>query len=983
MSKFSNTLRLLSGVSILAVCQPAIAQDSPGSTSEAIGEDDDARIIVTGSRIVRDGSDSPVPVTVIAVDDLVQSNPSSTIIQSLSELPAFAATGPTNRPGNGGNNGSARVLALRNLGNQRTLVLFDGRRVPPTSVTGQVNADFVPSMLLERVDVVTGGASAVYGSDAVAGVVNFVTDTDFTGLKVDGRFGISQLGDAENYQVGIAGGADIMGGRGHIMGSYEYYKAPGVFNKLTREFGRNNYSIQGAGTEANPYAVVANTLLNETSFLGNIVSVGNPLNNNGSVNNLYNNLGDVVFLQNSSAGANPEIVQPFRFGIPTGRATVDSGGDGGYFYNASLQGAQRSHLLYGRFDYELTDSVNFFALGTFNDTFNKNFHESVEFRLQTFSSNNAFLPVAIQDQLTTGPDARSTVRASKIITQVPAKSPTTDIQTYMTVVGFDGALGNFDWQVAYQRARNEQYTQLINNTDNRRAAAALDAVDEGFETSGVRNGNVVCRVTITNPTLFPGCLPLNIFGPTSESSAALDYVLATTAFTAKTGLDTFNAEIAGPVFELPAGDFQVALSGEYRKLTFENDSNAEPVSADCTGLRYNCGPNTLMFQSNVRGSLPQVSQTVKEAAIEVDVPILRDTFIDDLGFSGAVRYTDYSNSGTVFTWKAGLELGITDGLRVRATRSRDIRAPNLVELFAPRVVNPAGNTDLLTGIVGQIPNITDSNADLEPEVASTFTAGVVFEPSFIPGLSLAVDYYDISIKGAITNLGGNNNTVQQICVASAGADPLCDLIQRPLPWSNTSAANFATAFFIRPVNANVQSTWGIDFELAYSFDLGPGTLSFRSLAAYQPELNTTQTALGLNDPENVMGADENPKLKVTSFLGYRAGPFSVDLRHRWWSSEYYNPGQIESNTPSIAPLVFVNLEGKDRVPSYQTFNLTLGYDVTDDMNVYFGVTNLLDKQPTPIGRIGGPAGVPGLFGGFRNGEDTIGRFFSLGFRFRR
>ena len=977
--KVRFALGLLSGTSALACASAAYAQDTVAVANAAAEEQSGNSIIVTGSRIARDGSDSPVPLTIVSTEQLQTSAPATTVVQALSELPAFTSTGPQNRPGNGGGNAGARSLALRNLGNNRTLVLFDGRRVPPSSATAQVNADFVPTMLLERVDVVTGGVSAVYGSDAVAGVVNFVTDTDYTGLKADARFGISQLNDAENYRVGIAGGADLFGGRGHIMGSYEYYYAPGVFDKLTREFGRNNYSIQGLGTAAAPYIIVKDTRLNQTSFLGSIVSRGS------STSSQFNNQGNLIFLQNSSANSPSTIYQQQEVGTPVpGRPTVSSGGQGGYFFNASLEGLQRQHLGYGRFDYELTDNVNFFALGTYMNSHNRNAHESVEFRLQQISSTNAFLPIALQTALTTAPNARDVIFASKIITTVDAKTPDSYAETYMAVAGFDGNFGDFEWEVAYQHSKSQQDTRLINNTDNLRAAAALDAVDEGFFNTGVRNGNVVCRVSLTNPGLYPGCVPINIFGPTSESQAALDYILTTTRFVVDTSLDTFNAQIAGPIFELPAGDVAVALSAEYRKLSYQVDGiDPNPVSAsECLGLRYNCGPNTLRYQSNVRGSRTPVSQDVKEAAAEIAVPLLSDLpAIQDLNFNGAVRWTDYSNSGVVYTWKAGLEWAPFDGLRLRATRSRDIRAPNLVDLFAPRNVNPSGQTDLLTGIVGQIPVITDSNPNLTPEIGNTLTIGLVFQPDFLPGFTLAVDYYNIKISNAISTLQGQNNTVQNICIVSLGADPLCRLIQRPLPWTNTTAANFPTAFFNRPINANLVTTQGVDVELSYSFDIGPGTLTLRSIGNYQPELETTQIALG-GTPDNVMGADENPVLRITSFLGYRAGPFSVDLRHRWMSSEYYDVNQIESNSPTVAPLVFVNLEGEDRVPAYATTNLTLGYDVNDQVNVYFGVTNLFDKQPTPIGRIGGPAGVPGLFGGFRNGEDTLGRFFSFGVRFR-
>ena len=482
------------------------------------------------------------------------------------------------------------------------------------------------------------------------------------------------------------------------------------------------------------------------------------------------------------------------------------------------------------------------------------------------------------------------------------------------------------------------------------------------------DGTIVCNVTLTNPGLYPGCVPLNMFGPTAESQAAMDYVLGVTEFSAVTTMDNFGGTLTGSLFSLPAGDVAAALSVEWRKLTYELNSNAQPDPANCTGLRFNCANTTLVWQSNVRGNRSEVSQTVSEVAGEIDVPLLRDiNLIDELTLNAAVRYTDYDTSGAVTTWKVGLDWTVTPELKFRATRSRDIRAPNLNDLYAPRLINPAGNTDIHTGIVGQIPNITDANPDLEPEEADTLTAGLVWRPSFLPRFSVSLDYYNIEIGNAIVNIAGNNVTIQRICQASNGASPFCALIERPLPFSDRTPANFATAMYSKPQNAQTITTNGVDLEANWSVDVGPGTLSTRVFAAYQPEMTTIQFE---SAPElNAAGAAGLPDLRVTTFLKYKVGDFSVDLRNRWNSSTVFNADRS---------LVYEN----NKLDAYHTTNLTVSYDL-GRTNVYVGVSNLFDKQPTPYGAVGGPAGVPGLFGGFLPGEDTVGRFFSVGFRYRQ
>ncbi len=941
MRKLHIVAGLMSGVSAFALADMAYAQ-APAQELE--------EIIVTGSRIVQNGNNMPTPVTVVSAEQLLQTTP-KTIVEALQQLPVFSGgRNQTTQPGNGGGNGVGRNLNLRNVGATRTLVLFDGMRVPPTTQGGEVNADFVPSMLLQRVDVVTGGASAVYGSDAVTGVVNFITERNYNGLKFDGSFGRSQLGDADETKFGIAGGMGLFNGRGHIEGSYEYFNSPGVFTKLDREWARKVYSVQGAGTAAAPVVLVQNTRLTRSSPLGLISGVGTT--------NAGNPLRDMVFRANG-------VLDKFQHGtaIP-GTTAAESGGDGAYFYNASLQNLFQSNLGFGRFDYDLTDNMHFYTQATGMLSHVKNNHESVETTAVTLSATNAFLAPQYQQAMLGA--SRNTFAFQKFITQVDAKSPESYIRAYMANAGLEGRIAGWKWNVGYLKSANSQATRLNRNINNGRFIAAADAVL-------APDGRIVCNVTLTNPGLYPGCVPINLFGPTSESAEALNYILETTKFETTTSMDTVSGSITGSPFSTWAGEVGMAASAEWRKLTYQLLSSVgDNAKLNCTGLRFNCTQGTTNgWLNDVRADRTQVSQSVKEVAGEINVPLLKDApLAESVIVNGAVRVTDYSNSGTVTTWKIGAEWDINSQITFRATRSRDIRAPNLTDLFGTRSVTPAGpGIDLHIGNTppGIVSLITDSNPNLVPEVAATWTAGIVVRPAFIPRLSLAVDWYSINIKDAIAGISGRDLTIQRICEESGGTSPTCAQAIRPLPFSDKTTANYATGWITQPQNLASFNTTGVDFEANYQFDALGGNISTRLLGTYQPtsEQENFPGALVLN----TAGAALQPVWRVVGFVKYQRGNWSMDVQERWWSSTKWNAD----------PTIVYNVDGD--LPAVAYTNTTLGYRM-GRANYFLSVQNLFNKQPTPYGAFGGASTVPGLFGGFYNGEDTIGRYYTAGVRLR-
>src|SRR5882724_401914 len=368
MMPFRYVSALLGGAGLLAVAASTYAQ-----TPDTNGPSQLTEVVVTGSRVITNGNASPTPVTVMSVDELVGLRPGP-VAEVLSSLPVFSGSRVADgNPGNGATNAGANVLNLRNLGFYRTLVLFDGHRVPPSTYDQLVDVDMIPQLLLQRVDVVTGGASAVYGSDAISGVVNFVTDTKFNGLKVNVQGGIANQGDDATADVGVAFGHPFLDGRGHFEASYEFHNDPGILRRSERPWGREVWTVQGGGTAANPYHLVDNTRISNTSFGGLV----------GGKASSTNPLGGQDF-------ATDGVASPFVNGAATGTNGFQSGGEGAY-YDGSIKNLLDSHQVFGRGDYDFTDAVKGYAEASVTIKHSLNYSQYNQIFNDTLSGQNAFL----------------------------------------------------------------------------------------------------------------------------------------------------------------------------------------------------------------------------------------------------------------------------------------------------------------------------------------------------------------------------------------------------------------------------------------------------------------------------------------------------------------------------------------------------------------------------------------------------------------
>ena len=935
-----GNLGLLTGVSALALASITAAQAQTAAPVE--------QVVVTGSRLVTNGNDMPTPVTVVAPDDLTAVVP-ATVFDGLALLPEFSAVGgPTGNPGTSANNNNAHSLNLRSLGATRTLVLFDGRRLAATNQAGGIDADEIPQMLLKRIDVVTGGASSVYGSDAVTGVVNFVVDNKYNGIKTKAQYGKSVWGDGTQYQVGVAGGMNILGGKGHVEGSYEFYNNDGVrgFQKNKRPWAQHVWITGGSGVATNPVRLIDNGRISSTSFLG-YITTANPA---------ANPLRDMVFGING-------VLRPFVHGAQTGTNGNESGGDGAYYDDATLEAPTARNSVFGRADYDFSNDLSAFVEVNYMKVHQDDIHQNNEMRAFTYSATNAFLAPQYQTAMLNA--KQTTFIFSKMSHQMKTLDANAWVTDAMITGGLTGNFMGYRWEVNANHSANRQTVFGDYNLDNGKLAAALDAVTAS-------TGQVVCNVTITNPGLYPGCVPLNEFGPTSEDQAAINYVTTKTFYTALNTMDDLGGNIAGSPFSDWAGPVEVAVGAEYRYTSLKIISNVDPTARlNCTGLRFNClappsaTPTTISF---VVGAAPRVTQDVKEASLETGVPLLRSLpFAQAVDLNAAVRYTDYSTSGTVTTWKVGGTWAVNDEINLRLTRSLDIRAPTLAELFAPLLVAPNGTSDLHTNFAGIIPLDTISNPNLVPEQANTWTVGGVYRPSWLPDFSVSVDYYKIKIGNGIGSITGSTKEISDICEASLGADKFCALAIRPFPWADHSVANTATAFIRESLNVASVRTEGTDFEVNYQTDIGPGHFSFRGLATYQPLLKSKSFANSIVTT-NAAGANGLASLRGTLFFKYTWDDFSLDVSDRLHNGTRWNSD----------PSVFYQTTS---LPAVSYTNATITYN-WDPASLYFTVENLFNRQPTPYNGAGAQQGIPGLFNGFAGGDDVIGRFYTIGIRLK-
>jgi outer membrane receptor protein involved in Fe transport len=990
---------LLCATSLLGLSTVAYAQDNNVES-----------VTVTGSRLISDIAASPTPITAVTADQLQATTPTD-IPDALNKLPVFIGGRTPRSQDNGSRNTSGNVLSLRNFGVSRTLILLNGHRVAPSNEDGTVDTDVLPQILMTRVDVVTGGASAVYGSDAVAGVVNFILDTKFEGYKYNLNAGISKYQDAAEFNFGQAWGTSLFGGRGHVEVATRYFQQDMV-PITARPYGQNGQAwVQaGSGSRAAPFTNVPYGRTYNRSELGLIVcGTGCPYNN------AY------------KFGVGGGNISPATHGVPTTTGNLESGGDGGYDKFGTFKSALRQAELFGRASYDLTDNINAYVQGSWSESHNyaiwfPTTSSSAGSTPNSYFADNPFLSPTAQTQLMTSTlflPTYTTQPAAAVGGGIPPAPPAgvpyfhdqgyvfnniggrdAGIQNYIyrtkgqdrymnAEVGLTGSImDRFNWDVYFNHGDSRVKVENPNNTNNANFLAAADAViaPAGTKVGGVDvSGSVVCWVTTqaAYASLYPGCQPLNLFNPQDGPSAAsYRYITQSTSWVLSQTLDDVGGSIAGGLgFGLPAGEVSAALSGEARWATYTMQSNALPTDfVNCTGLRLclaNGGAPPLWAQ-NVNAPV-DVDNNVYEFALETDIPLLKDMpLAQRVSLNLAGRYTDYSTSGSVETWKIGGDWQVNDLARFRGTMSVDIRAPNLNDLYRPVGVSSTGQTDLLTGGNNSTQLVSKGNAALTPEVAHTYTMGLVLTPDFVPGLTFSVDWYTTHMTDAITAISYQSTAVQQICLDSAPAynSPFCALAVRPItnpadPNFTNPNVNFPTQVLNSPVNSATQKMEGWDIEIDYNWDMDslisgfPGSFNLRHLLSYQP-LNTT-----VNIPGAAPTWAVAPKTRQTTFLSYQVGDWGLSMQNQWLSGFKKNNAPITATSQNYAV---------PRINSYDVLDVTIDrkFDLWGgNADMYFTVTNIGDTR-APLSPTN--ASNPGLFYPTMGFFDDMGRYFTIGIR---
>lgn len=933
---------------VMAFSSPALAQQAVSSEGGELGE-----IVVTASRVAREGFSAPTPTTVLD-QETVLARGATNIAEAINEIPSFRPSQTPAAGARGGGTSGGSFLDLRGLNiltgvgaNQvaRTLVLLDGRRVVPSNPAGLVDINMIPSALIGRTEVVTGGASAAWGSDAIAGVVNLIIKEDIQGIEGSLSYGQSEHGDFEEYSVNLAGGTGFAGGRGKIIAGIEYTDNKGIPDGfVSRDWGREAWgNLVRAGTR--PADTPVNNILPDLRFSdvaspGGVI-VGGPLDNTeftgGQGTRLFTP-GIVGGNQMQGGGANNSNTGIYFIG-------------GSNLVNPIKRGSIFSRLTFD-FNPDLTGFVDLsYAESEFNGFSASRRDTPASLVVQR---DNPYLPTSVRDQMTTLNLTTISVGRLAYDDQLGFDfyDNTTDQDIQRIAAGLRGNIfSDWNWDAYYQYGRNN----FLQNNQSTIVSNYLSSVNARPGAGGtITCGTITAAQIAATGAPAPGCAPYNIFGVNQGSQAAVDYFLGVGVNDVTMRQDVAAINLNGELVTLPAGPLSVATGVEYRK-----EEVSSKVDADSAARRFDLNN----FQP-IKGD-----DDALDVYAEAVVPLLRgQTMANLLEFNGAVRFTDYSTSGGVWTWKAGLTYEPIPDLRFRASRSRDIRAANLTELFSSAVQGrntvtaPTTISGAPLGFSGQINTINQGNPLLEPEEADTLTAGVVYTPGGFSGFRASVDYFDIEINDVIALLSAQQ--VWDRCVA--GVTALCSNI-------TTNAAGAPTQIITSRFNASSANTSGVDIELAYAapMDFGlPGQFQFRALATYVDEYSLTDAVGTVDSVKQTV-----PEWAANFSINYLLDRFSANATVRYIGPTVQDVTLIGPDNPAYSPTLPNSINDNTR-PSVVYLNLSAGYDFVqrDGMRVQlFGVVNnVTDEDPPPFAG-SNPVGAS-LY-------DLIGRNYKLALRF--
>lgn len=870
---------ILAGTALIALTIP---------TAAAFAQSGDASdIVVTGSRIDRPGYESPTPLLHMTQDDLdVVSR--TNIGAALADLPQFKAS---QSPQTSGTNAQAGrfPVNIRGLGETRSLVLVDGRRLVSDN-----DLNTVPSIMVKSVDIVTGGASAAWGSDAVAGVVNMIIDGDYEGVRLGAEGGISSRGDAGQVKFEGKYGTSFAGGRGHFVIGGEYVNNKGILRKTDRE-------------NTGRFASVNNTLTPDVGHATRLIG------------------GYITSGALKGYGFNPDgTLRVPDIGTVVGTNMI--GGEGPSDDERSpLITPQQRYAAMAKASYELTDSLKISADLRYSRYYNNYTWFGDHTNSVTIQADNAFLNDDIRQALADAGQTSFTM--ARYNADLSYSTIDLDRRSIQGTLALDGEFGGGRWRYSAYYSHG-QYRNKMETPGFLIAANFANAVDAVIDPT---TGEAVCRSGAA------GCVPLNLFGEGAPSQEAIDYVTGTPRYNGVNRLDTYGVSLRGEPFDLPAGAVSIAVGAEGRNL----ETSAEIGELDAAKAF-----STFYF------SAFSGKYDVKEAFGEIVVPVIKDVpLLRKLELNGAVRASDYSTSGTIWSWKLGATNEFVPGLIGRVTRSRDIRAPSLSELYSTQTVSYVGVVDPLNAAEGSRSVLVygGGNASLQPEKADTWTAGFTAAP--LPGLTASIDYFNIAIKDVITSIGA------QVLVdrCNGGNTSLCGYITRDADGRISSVASSS-------VNLSEFKTDGVDAEVAYSLPLNNsanGRINFRLVGTWVNHFTTDDGTAEIEYVKSQGYAFVNgvPRIRANASVGYASDGFSGLVRARYTSSGYWNRTSTALTNNHIPAYTYIDLQLSQKVP----------FGDGKHFELYGNVSNLFDKDPP-------------LYSNFSPYYDVIGRYMTAGLR---
>jgi len=977
-------IRVLGGVALsvtwLLHQRMAYGQSDPSAANgnaEAPPPSEVTTIVVSGTRITSSGFTAPTPTTVVNAEAL-QKSAEPNVFTTISQLPSLQGSTGTSVGTNSTSSGTQGLssFSLRGLGTIRTLTLLDGQRVVGANVTGVPDISEFPQLLIKRVDVVTGGASASYGSDAVGGVVNFITDKRFEGIKAEATGGITTYGDDGQFLLGVAAGRSFFDDRLHAEGEVEYDHENGVPAGPFGEGGPDGRSWFRATTLVNtgitnngaPQYVYANNAQSYQYAKWGLITAG-PLQ--GTAFNAAGNPYPFVYGSNgtpvkNAAGSMTGCYVGFCVG-------GDNSGDVGI--GSSLQSSIHRVVGYGRLGYSIDENNEVYA--TVNvaqvKTSNQPNPGSAKSGLN-ISCSNPFVPASIQAECPAGGSFQYGL--DDAILPNPFVEPTRTQERF--VGGAEGQvhLINTDWHydAYYEHGANITDINVSNMPLTPHYNQAIQAIS--------LNGQTVCARAAARAD---GCAPINVFGDVTPSAAALAYIDPANGPFQHT-LQTENAAsiaINGEPFSLWAGPVSVAFGGEYRREAYSvfADPYGNGVAAQspysslypADQLVSTAGSN--WYAGNYHDGNGQYHVT--EAFLETNLPFLDSDTFGKANLNTAGRWTDYSTSGVVYTWKIGGTWTTPySPVRLRAVLSRDVRAPNLSELYAapvsvtvPGFTNPFNNTALtvLQNTVG--------NTALKPEKANNLELGVsLVHPDFLEGFSASVDYYRIRVNGIISALSAQ----QEVNFCFAGLQQYCNAFNLA-PASGTPYVN------VQDFNLASIYTNGFDLEGSYQIGLAqvhlPGFLTLRALATHTmnfivnsgiPGTLPVQNA-GVNAPN--AGYGSTPYWKLYGTQSWDFHKVGVDLTERWFSAGVFGHQYVVCQTNCPVSTVNNPTINYNTMPGALYIDLGVRYSVTDKLSTFLKIDNLFNQDPAASPQTNTGVDInPALY-------DIIGRTFRLGVRY--